>query len=352
MNKTEPLLEVKNLKQYFANGTVHAVDDISFSVYPGEVFGLVGESGCGKSTTGRAIIRLSQLTGGSIFFKGQRIAAGTGDLTKQLLDAVYRKDHEKIKMLRAELRSARNDNRNCDRLYRKRTGEKGNLSTKIQMIFQDSVASLDPRMTVREIVAEGLRIQGERNEKAITEKVSDMLSTVGIRPEYADRYPHEFSGGQRQRIGIARVLIVNPELIIADEPISALDASIRAQIINLLNDIKKRMNLTIIFIAHDLSVVNYFSDRTAVMYRGKILETAPSAELFSHPVHPYTCSLLSAVPVPDPLYEKKRARILYNPDTAHDYSKEKPCMHEISEGHFVMCNTAESELYKSRRSEH
>ena len=221
----------------------------------------------------------------------------------------------------------------------------------IQMIFQDPIASLDPRMTVREIIAEGLVIRGIKDKKYIDEEVYRVLDLVGLRPEHAGRYPHEFSGGQRQRIGIARAIILNPELIIADEPISALDVSIQAQVINLLNDLRKRLSLTILFIAHDLSVVKYFSDRIGVMYFGKLVELATSDELFSHPLHPYTKSLLSAIPLPDPAYEKLRKRIVYNPLAEHDYGTDKPVMREVSPGHFVYCNEEEFNRYKKQLTE-
>ena len=295
--KQEVLLRVDHLCQYF--GDNRAVDDVSFEIYRGEVFGLVGESGCGKTTTGRCIIGLYPITSGKIFFDGRPIVPG-------------------------------------------RPGsEKG-----IQMIFQDPMASLDPRMTVREIIGEGLIIGGLRDRGELGRKVSEILELVGLRPEYADRYPHEFSGGQRQRIGIARAIIMNPELLIADEPISALDVSIQAQVMNLLSDLRKRMNLTVLFIAHDLSVVKYFSDRIGVMYMGKLVELATSKELFEHPLHPYTQSLLSAIPLPDPRSERRRVRIPYDPKLTHDYSGESPWLQEISPGHLVYCNAAEAAEYK------
>ena len=214
------------------------------------------------------------------------------------------------------------------------------------MIFQDPIASLDPRMTVREIIAEGLVINGMKDKKLIEEKVYEILELVGLVREHADRYPHEFSGGQRQRIGIARAVIMNPELLIADEPISALDVSIQAQVINLLNELRDTLDLTILFIAHDLSVVKYFSDRIGVMYFGKMVELADSDELFANPMHPYTKSLLSAIPLPDPHSEKNRQRITYNSLAEHDYSEDKPSLREIKPGHFVYCNDAEEAKYK------
>ena len=229
---------------------------------------------------------------------------------------------------------------------RQRVAKNSKLITRIQMIFQDPIASLDPRMTVRDIIAEGLVIQGITDKEYINEKVYEILEMVGLVREHADRYPHEFSGGQRQRIGIARAVIMQPEMIIADEPISALDVSIQAQVINLLNDLRDRLGLTILFIAHDLSVVKYFSDRIGVMYFGKMVELADSDELFKNPLHPYTRSLLSAIPLPDPVYEKQRTRMTYNPLAEHDYSVDKPTFREISPGHFVQCNDAEEAKYR------
>lgn len=388
MNENEKILEVKHLKQYFGKKDFKAVDDVSFDIHKGEVFGVVGESGCGKTTTGRSIIKLYRATSGDVFFKGQRIVAGTRAYSDKI--AELKKDKSLSSGERAEaiaeqkklIKAANYDDKNCNKLYLERREKelkdefaqktknmqhgsteykeaadelekelkelKANpLMTKIQMIFQDPIASLNPRMTVREIIAEGMHIQGIRDEKYIDERVYSMLETVGLVKEHADRYPHEFSGGQRQRIGIARAVVMNPDLIIADEPISALDVSIQAQVINLLNDLRHDMGLTIMFIAHDLSVVKYFSDRIAVMYFGKIVELAESDELFAHPCHPYTKSLLSAIPLPDPHYEKKRRRIVYTPALDHDYSKEGPSLREVAPGHFVSCNTAELEKYQS-----
>ncbi len=388
----EVLLKVEHLCQYFKIGPnvyTKAVDDVSFDIKKGEVFGLVGESGCGKTTTGRSIIKLYNITSGSVYFKGIRIAAGT----KSYKDAIAKAksdlkagliDSEECSRIiaenKAEIKAAIHDQKNCDRDYSLRQmteidqkyaplmaglagpelakvkkqykseirrARKTKLVTKIQMIFQDPIASLDPRMTVREIIAEGLVIQGERNKQKLDEKVYEMLELVGLVREHATRYPHEFSGGQRQRIGVARSIIMNPDLIIADEPVSALDVSVQAQVINLLNELRDKFGLTLLFIAHDLSVVKYFSDRIGVMYYGKMVELADSDELFRNPLHPYTKSLLSAIPLPDPEYEKARKRIVYNPVAAHDYSVDKPSFREIKPGHFIMCNDAEFERYKA-----
>ena len=385
----EVLLRVEHLCQYFKN--VKAVDDVSFDIKRGEVFGLVGESGCGKTTTGRSIIKLYDITSGNIYFKGKRIAAGVKSYKDAIADA--RKEMKKasperkaelkalIAQQRAEIKLAKIDHFKCDKLHandlaqevdekykplldaargeelarlkkqyvqERAVAKKQRYITQIQMIFQDPVASLDPRMTVLETIAEGLTIRGEKDKKVIEEKVYKVLERVGLVREHAGRYPHEFSGGQKQRIGVARAVIMNPELIIADEPVSALDVSIQAQVINLLNDLRHELGLTILFIAHDLSVVKYFSDRIGVMYYGKLVELASSDELFAHPLHPYTQSLLSAIPLPDPMYEKKRQRIKYDPLAAHDYSTDKPSMREVAPGHFVQCNDAEFEAYQKQ----
>lgn len=306
----QPVLEVKNLKQYFTSGygknkvVVKAVDDISFNIYKGETFGLVGESGCGKTTTGRTIIRLYEPSDGEVYFNGKLIS---GKLTKE---------------------------------------EKREVTRGIQMIFQDPIASLNPRMTVKEIIGEGLKINKLcDSEEHMMELIYNMLETVGLTPEHATRYPHEFSGGQRQRIGIARALITNPDLVIADEPISALDVSIQAQVLNLLNKLKEQLGLTVLFIAHDLSVVKYFSDTIGVMYRGKILELADADELYKNPIHPYTKSLLSAIPLPDPNYERYRKRIYYDP-SIHNYDVEEPKLVEIKPGHFIYASESEIHEYK------
>ena len=353
----EVLLSVKNLQQYFKMGKfeLKAVDNVSFDIYKGEVFGLVGESGCGKTTTGRSIIRLYDITGGSVYYKGERICAGTRSYQDAIKQA--RRDYAEKKISKEELDEIVAKNRaeikQATRDHNKwaRTKGENKLTNEIQMIFQDPIASLDPRMTVRDIIAEGLIIRGVKDQEFIDQQVYKILETVGLVQEHASRYPHEFSGGQRQRIGIARAVIMNPELIIADEPISALDVSIQAQVINLLNDLSKEMGLTIMFIAHDLAVVKYFSNRIAVMYFGKIVELATSDELFAHPFHPYTRSLLSAIPLPDPITEKNRQRIVYNAMLDHDYSKEGPSMREVYPGHFVYCNSEECEKYRQEYQE-
>ena len=421
----EVLLKVDHLEQYFkmGKGYLKAVDDVSFEIYKGEVFGLVGESGCGKTTTGRSIIRLYDITGGSVYFQGQRICAGTRSYKDAIkaAKAKYKqicrkasqdekaeiaadpssvesikskyaavKDEAKRELLqtisvqRHNIASANYDHKNCNKVFGKaqmkkveekyaplldkaslsekdellkeykhelRLAKKDRIMNKMQMIFQDPIASLNPRMTVREIIAEGLIIRGIKDKNYIDEKVYKVLDLVGLVPEHAGRYPHEFSGGQRQRIGIARAVVLEPDLIIADEPISALDVSIQAQVINLLNELRDKLGLTIMFIAHDLSVVKYFSDRIAVMYFGKIVELATSDELFAHPMHPYTRSLLSAIPLPDPHFEKNRKRITYNPLADHDYSTEKPVMQEVLPGHFVYCSDSECERYRAEFGE-
>ncbi|GEM01575.1 oligopeptide transport system ATP-binding protein [Halolactibacillus halophilus] len=304
----EKLLEVKNLKQHFKTGrhtTVKAVDGITFDIFKGETFGLVGESGCGKSTTGRSIIRLYNATEGDVLFKGESVHG---------------------KKNKADLKT---------------------FNQKMQMIFQDPYASLNPRMTVMDIVAEGLDIHGlVKSPKERQARVFELLETVGLSKEHANRYPHEFSGGQRQRIGIARALAVEPEFIIADEPISALDVSIQAQVVNLLKDLQDRFGYTYLFIAHDLSMVKYISDRIGVMYFGKMVEIADSDELYKNPMHPYTRSLLSAIPLPDPDYERTRRRVEYDPEKDHDHSEE-PVFREIKKDHWVLCTEKEFEQYKT-----
>ena len=289
MNKMpEKILEVKNLKQHF--GSIKAVDGISFDVYEGETLGLVGESGCGKSTTGRSIIRLYDITDGEIIFQGKDIHG--------------KKSAKELKQFNKDM----------------------------QMIFQDPYASLNPRMTAGEIISEGFDIHGMyKNKKERKEKIGTLLESVGLNREHANRYAHEFSGGQRQRIGIARALSLDPSFIIADEPISALDVSIQAQVVNLLRQLQKERGLTYLFIAHDLSMVKYISDRIAVMRRGQIVELGTADDIYNYPVHPYTKSLLSAIPLPDPISEATRTRIPYEHEEVGDNAKS----HEVFPGHFV-----------------
>ncbi|HHY76077.1 MAG TPA: ATP-binding cassette domain-containing protein [Firmicutes bacterium] len=305
----EVLLDVQNLRvQFKVRGSRKpfvAVKDVSFQIYKGETFGLVGETGSGKTTIGRAIVRINETAGGVIKFKGIKI---NGVIPKEV-----------------------------DRM----------VTQKIQMIFQDPMASLNERAKVDYIVSEGLyNTRNYKDEEDRKAKVSKALLEVGLLPEFASRFPHEFSGGQRQRIGIARALIMEPEFIIADEPISSLDVSIRAQVLNLLSSLQREKGLTYMFISHDLSVVRFIADRVAVIYKGEIVELAETEELFSHPLHPYTRALLSAIPIPDPVVERQKKVLVYDP-SVHDYSKDKPKWVEIRPGHFVMANNAEIEQYEA-----
>jgi oligopeptide transport system ATP-binding protein len=322
----EVLLKVDRLVKYFPithgivfqrhTGDVHAVDDVSFEVRSGETLGLVGESGCGKSTTGRTVLQLYKPTSGHVFFKGKDLVGMPGH----------------------ELRKTRR---------------------KMQMIFQDPYASLNPRMTVKDIIGEPMIVHNTYKGSALTDRVVFLLEKVGLNPAFIKRYPHEFSGGQRQRIGIARALALDPDLIICDEPISALDVSIQAQVINLLEDLQRDLNLTYLFIAHDLSVVKHISDRVAVMYLGVIVEKAPRDELYNHPLHPYTQALLSAVPIPDPVAEEKRKRMILEGDVPSPVNppsgcrfrtrcpiaeaicaESRPEFREIKADHFVACHLA------------
>lgn len=324
MENNRPLLELVNLKKYFdvSRGSLFkkekkyltAVDDVSFEIYKGETFGLVGESGCGKSTLGRCIVRLYEPTGGSIIYDGEDISNIS---QKEMLN------------------------------YRKR----------LQMIFQDPYASLNTRLTVQEIIGEGIETHNIYTGKEKQEKIYDLLTTVGLKKEHASRYPHEFSGGQRQRIGIARSLAVEPELVVCDEPISALDVSIQAQVVNMLEDLQDNMGLTYLFIAHDLSMVKHISDRIGVMYLGKMMEITTSKELYKNPLHPYTQALLSSIPIPDPKVRTSGKRIILQGDVkspinppegcrfnsrcryVQDICREKtPELREIEPGHFVACH--------------
>ena len=302
---TEKLVEIKDLEISFGEGRKKfvAVKNANFFINRGETFSLVGESGSGKTTIGRAIIGLNETSGGDILYNGEKI---NGKIS-----------HEKSR----------------------------ELIKKIQMIFQDPAASLNERATVDYIISEGLyNFKLFNNEEERQAKVRSMMTEVGLLAEHLTRFPHEFSGGQRQRIGIARALVMNPELVIADEPISALDVSVRAQVLNLLKRLQEELGLTYLFIAHDLSVVRFISDRIAVIHKGVIVGVAETEELFKNPLHPYTRSLLSAVPIPDPILERQKTLVVYDPNI-HDYSIDKPEMHEIKPGHFVWSNKAEFAKY-------
>ena len=301
MKNDEVLLSIKNLKQYFNAGKkneVRAIENISFDIYKGETLGLVGESGCGKSTTGKSIIKLNDITSGEILYEGI--------------------DIQKIRKRKDLLK----------------------FNKKIQMIFQDPYASLNPRLKVMDIVAEGIDIHHlATNKRDRKKRVYDLLETVGLSKEHANRYPHEFSGGQRQRIGIARALAVEPEFIIADVPISALDVSIQAQVVNLLLKLQRERGITFLFIAHDLSMVKYISDRIAVMHFGKIVEIGPAEEIYQNPLHDYTKSLLSAIPQPDPESERSRKRFSYIDDEVNNHLRQ---LHEIRPQHFVFSTEEEA----------
>lgn len=312
-NKNEKLVEVRNLKKYFKVGkqqVLHAVDNVTFDICKGETLGLVGESGCGKSTTGRTIIRLYEATAGEVFFEGMNV-------------------HEK--KTRDDLKK---------------------LNRKMQMIFQDPYASLNPRMTVLDIIAEGIDIHRlARNPEERKDKVYQLLETVGLNHEHANRYPHEFSGGQRQRIGIARALAVEPEFIIADEPISALDVSIQAQVVNLMQHLQAERGLTYLFIAHDLSMVKFISDRIGVMYLGSLVELAESDELYDDPLHPYTQALLSAIPIPDPKVERSRQRIVLQGDLPSPINPPNGCRFHTRCPHAMdICSTLEPKWFEVKEN--
>ena len=311
-NNKEVLLSVKGVDIAFDNGgkkLFRAVKNANFDIYRGETFSLVGESGSGKTTIGRAIMRINELSKGEILFKGKRIS---GRISKE-------EDRDVIRS--------------------------------IQMIFQDPAASLNERATIEYCISEGLyNFHLYKDETDRIEKVDKALKDVGLLPEHKSRYPHEFSGGQRQRVGIARAMIMEPELIVADEPISALDVSIRAQVLNLMNKLKEEKGLTYLFIAHDLSVVRFISDRIAVIHLGRIVEIAETETLFKYPLHPYTISLLSAVPMPDPRIEKKKELIVYD-ESKRDHSGEKPILQEIRPGHFVFANDREMKEYEAKLQE-
>ncbi|MDD5917869.1 MAG: ABC transporter ATP-binding protein [bacterium] len=307
-NPTDALVSVRNMEVTFGSKRrpFVAVHDVSFDIFKGETFGLVGESGSGKTTIGRAIIRINPMSKGEVLFRGERIS---GKISKEL-------DQE--------------------------------VTKNIQMIFQDPMASLNERAKVDYIVSEGLmNVRKDLTKEERSAMVEQALLDVGLLPEFASRFPHEFSGGQRQRIGIARSLIMEPQFIIADEPISALDVSIRAQVLNLMSKLQKEHGLTYLFIAHDLSVMRFICDRIAVIHKGVIVELAETEKLFAHPLHPYTRALLSAIPLPDPKSERHKKLIVYDP-SCHDYSVDKPVWTEIEEGHFIMGNQRELDAYRAR----
>ncbi|MGQ7276697.1 ABC transporter ATP-binding protein [Brevibacillus thermoruber] len=316
MEKRDTLIEVRNLKKFFKIGdnTLKAVNDLSFEIKRGETLGVVGESGCGKSTAGRTILRLYEPTAGDVLFEGQ---------------SVMKLNHQEMKAMRRNM----------------------------QMIFQDPYASLNPRMTVGDIIGEALDIHGLASGQKRKERIQELLSLVSLNPEHMNRFPHEFSGGQRQRIGIARALAVEPKFIVCDEPISALDVSVQAQVVNLLQQLQEKMGLTYMFIAHDLSMVKYISDRVAVMYLGKMVELADSEKLYEKPLHPYTQALLSAIPIPDPEVERKRERIVLQgdvpspmnppsgchfrtrcPKAMPECAAVEPVWKEVEPGHFAACH--------------
>ena len=309
MSENRPLIEVKDLKQYFPISTgmfsskpLKAVDGVSFSIKKGETLGLVGESGCGKTTVGRTLLHLYKPTAGEIWYDGKLIKT-----------------------------------KNDIKEFRK----------KATMVFQDPYSSLNPRMTVSDIVGEPLDVHKlYSNKKEREEKILQFMDYVGLNSEHASRYAHEFSGGQRQRIGIARSLAVNPDFIVCDEPVSALDVSIQAQVINMFDELQEKLGLTYLFIAHDLLVVRHISDRIAVIYAGKIVELAPANRLFEAPLHPYTKALLTAVPIPDPKIERKKKIVVYNPGQHHYVKSDAPELREIEPGHFLRCNTPEFEAAK------
>ena len=309
-NNKEVVLSIQNLDVVFKQkkNVFKAVDNVSFDIYKGETFSLVGESGSGKTTIGRAIVRINPCSAGKILYKGKQIS---GRLSKA-------EDREVVR--------------------------------KIQMIFQDPAASLNERATIEYIISEGLyNFHLYKDEKDRLQKVEKIIKEVGLLPEHLTRYPHEFSGGQRQRVGLARSIVMEPEFIIADEPISALDVSIRAQVLNLLKKFQKERGLSYLFIAHDLSIVRFISDRIAVIHKGKIVEIAETEELFNYPLHPYTKSLMSAIPIPDPILEKQKKLFVYDPATMHDYYVEGPHMEDLGNGHFIFGNSAEIEKYKAIR---
>lgn len=378
MPKDKVLLEVKDLKKYFyikhsflgkITKTLKAVDGVNFQIFEGETFGLVGESGCGKTTAGRTIISLYENSGGEVYFDNKLISVGyeeykntISDLKDELKDKLSKIPKEnqaeidKIKSVYNELIAKTRKKLNETKIKQKNV-QKNRDPRDIQMIFQDPFTSLNPRMTVSEIIAEGIKTHKLLQGNDINERVYYLLETVGLKREHASRYPHEFSGGQRQRIGIARALAMDPKLIICDEPISALDVSIQAQVVNMLEDLQEKFGLTYLFIAHDLSMVKHISDRIGVMYLGKMMELASSDDLYQEPLHPYTMSLLSSIPLPDPEANKNSKRIILKGEVTSPinpkpgcrfagrckYAQEKctqvdPQIEEIKPNHFVACH--------------
>ena len=309
-NEKKVLLSIQHLDVVFGRGkkAFKAVNDVSFDIYKGETLSLVGESGSGKTTIGRAIVRINPCSAGAIYYDGKKIS---GKLSRK-------EDREVIR--------------------------------KIQMIFQDPAASLNERATIEYIISEGLyNFHLYKDDRDRMAKIEKIVKDVGLLPEHLTRYPHEFSGGQRQRVGLARSIVMEPEFIVADEPISALDVSIRAQVLNLLKKFQQERGLTYLFIAHDLSIVRFISDRIVVIYKGRVMEIAETEELFAFPLHPYTKSLISAIPIPDPIIEKEKKLFVYNPSEMHDYSTEQPALVDIGNGHMVYGSPSEIEKYKKIR---
>ena len=359
-----PVLSIRHIDITFGHGRKEfkAVSDASFDIYKGETVSLVGESGSGKTTIGRAIVRINQCSAGAIYYKGNRISGRIKvnyREVSQLAAQVREKRSEVMKLsldvkknpdLQPELTKAKHELIALKRELRVARNPTREVVRKIQMIFQDPAASLNERATVEYIISEGLiNFHMFDNEEERVQKIEHIIREVGLLPEHLTRYPHEFSGGQRQRIGIARSVVMEPEFIVADEPISALDVSIRAQVLNMLKKFQREKGLTYLFIAHDLSIVRYISDRIVVIHLGKIVEIAPTEELFAHPLHPYTKSLMSAIPIPDPILEKNKSLFIYDP-SIHKYDDEhQPSLVDIGHGHFVFGSEEEIASYRKER---